>query len=78
MEIFSYHEGLGKWIEIANVRILLPISLLLHHLHPPLPRVVNMNHELVQLSIWNHELVQPREADADDGPMSSRNLKLIK
>jgi hypothetical protein len=50
MEIFSYHEGLGKWIEIANVRIL-PFSLLLRHLHPTLPLVVNMNHELVQLSI---------------------------
>jgi hypothetical protein len=24
MEIFSYHEGLGKWIEIANVRDLVP------------------------------------------------------
>ena len=23
MEIFSYHEGLGKWIEIANVRLFL-------------------------------------------------------
>lgn len=23
MEVFSWHEGLGKWIEIANVRDLL-------------------------------------------------------
>jgi len=26
MEIFSYHEGLGKWIEIANVRLSLSFT----------------------------------------------------
>lgn len=26
MEVFSWHEGLGKWIEIANVRSTLDVS----------------------------------------------------
>jgi hypothetical protein len=57
MEIFSWHEGLGKWIEIANVSTV-PVPLPFLRVHvvcracKPRPRLHGVHKTLLLSKFW--------------------------